>query len=167
MRFFVCCGMERAAGELFRAAETVPGVRPRWSAMVLSVTRGSGGRGCFFLDDWVIYEILRELQNQSCHLSFCKRRGLGGYLLISGYRFGAEAERSVTLVAYNAFQGTPAVRYSSAYRDLERAEHIPSRTKLWPPPIGSQAPSVRITLFFLRKSTIALNKVPESRRISR
>jgi len=46
---------------LFRAAETVPGVRPRWSAMVLRVTRGSGRRGCFFLDDWVIYGFLQAL----------------------------------------------------------------------------------------------------------
>lgn len=80
--------------------------------------------------------------------------------MISGYWFGAEAERSVTLGVYIAFQGTPAVRYSTLYMDLERAEHIPSRTKLWPPATGSQAPSVRITLFFLRKSTIALDKVP-------
>ncbi len=41
IRFFVCWGMERAAGELFNAAETVPGVKPSCSAMVLRVTLGS------------------------------------------------------------------------------------------------------------------------------
>src|SRR5258706_6669874 len=38
MRCLVCSGIERAAAELFNAAETVPGVRPRCSAMVLRVT---------------------------------------------------------------------------------------------------------------------------------
>src|SRR6267142_6526199 len=38
IRFFVCSGRERAAWELFSAAETVPAVSPRCSAMVFSVT---------------------------------------------------------------------------------------------------------------------------------
>src|SRR5437667_12238312 len=49
MRFFVCSGMERAAAELFSAAETVPGVNPRCCAMVLSVTLGSPRCAGFFL----------------------------------------------------------------------------------------------------------------------
>jgi|SRR5579885_3090339 hypothetical protein len=36
--------MERAAAELFNAAETVPGVRPSLSAIVFSVTRSEGLR---------------------------------------------------------------------------------------------------------------------------
>ena len=54
MRFLVCSGIERAAGELFRAAETVPGVSPSCSAMVFRVTlfslRGPG----FLLGSYVI-----------------------------------------------------------------------------------------------------------------
>src|ERR1700682_60012 len=38
MRCLVCSGMERAAAELFKVAETVPGVRPRCLAMVVRVT---------------------------------------------------------------------------------------------------------------------------------
>src|SRR5215472_3755972 len=56
MRFLVCSGIERAAGELFRAAETVPGVRPRWSAIVFRVTFVSRRRGGFFLGGCVIYQ---------------------------------------------------------------------------------------------------------------
>src|ERR1035438_260817 len=42
--------MDRAAAELLSAAETVPGVSPRLSAMVLRVTLFSrGGPTCFFL----------------------------------------------------------------------------------------------------------------------
>src|SRR5215471_6153999 len=36
--FRVCSGMERAAVELFRTAETVPGVRPRCCATAFRVT---------------------------------------------------------------------------------------------------------------------------------
>jgi hypothetical protein len=46
--------MERAAAELFRAAETVPGVSPRCSAMVFRVTLPSMGGLGFFLGDGVI-----------------------------------------------------------------------------------------------------------------
>src|SRR6266481_5755243 len=59
MRFFVCSGMERAAGELFRAAETVPGVSPRCSAMVFKVTLSSLRGPDFFLGGGVIYRNLR------------------------------------------------------------------------------------------------------------
>src|SRR3981081_1001498 len=38
MRCLVCSGIERAAAELFNAAETVPGVKPRCSAITFSVT---------------------------------------------------------------------------------------------------------------------------------
>src|SRR5579859_886481 len=38
MRFLVCSGIERAAGELFSVADTVPAARPRCCATVLSVT---------------------------------------------------------------------------------------------------------------------------------
>src|SRR3984893_3924833 len=38
MPCLVCSGIERAAAELFSAAETVPGVKPRCSAITLSVT---------------------------------------------------------------------------------------------------------------------------------
>ena len=38
MRLRVCSGMERAAEELFRTAETVPGVRPRCFATDFNVT---------------------------------------------------------------------------------------------------------------------------------
>src|SRR5579863_1448439 len=38
MRFLVSCGIERAEGESFRTAETVPGVSPTCSATALSVT---------------------------------------------------------------------------------------------------------------------------------
>src|SRR5438477_5925141 len=38
MRLLVRCGMERDDGASFRTEETVPGVRPRWSATALSVT---------------------------------------------------------------------------------------------------------------------------------
>src|SRR5436853_4414788 len=54
MRFFVCWGMERAAGELFRAAETVPGVSPRCSAMVFRVTLSSLSEPDFSLGGGVI-----------------------------------------------------------------------------------------------------------------
>src|SRR6267154_4948292 len=59
MRFLVCSGMERAAAELFRAADTVPGVRPRCCAMVLRVTLGSPRWAGFFLGGSVIYRVLR------------------------------------------------------------------------------------------------------------
>src|SRR5256884_9697818 len=59
MRFFVCSGMERAAGELFSAAETVPGVSPRCSAMVFRVTLSSWRGPDFFLGGGVIYRNLR------------------------------------------------------------------------------------------------------------
>src|SRR5437660_1288882 len=59
MRFFVCSGMERAAGELFRAAETVPGVSPRCSAMVLRVTLSSLRKPDFSLGGGVIQRTLR------------------------------------------------------------------------------------------------------------
>src|SRR6266481_2156086 len=59
MRFFVCWGMERAAGELFRAAETVPGVSPRCSAMVLRVTLSSLREPDFSLGGGVIQRTLR------------------------------------------------------------------------------------------------------------
>src|SRR5437870_5482181 len=62
MRFLVCSGMERAAGELFNAAETVPGVRPRCSAMVFRVTLGSERRDCFFPGGCVICKTLRHLR---------------------------------------------------------------------------------------------------------
>src|SRR5277367_2763693 len=49
MRCLVASEMERAAAELFSAAETVPGVRPRRVAMVFSVTLTScGGPKLFF-----------------------------------------------------------------------------------------------------------------------
>src|SRR5579885_801503 len=48
MRCLVCSGMERAAGELLSAAETVPGVRPGGSAMVFSVTLPSFADSGFF-----------------------------------------------------------------------------------------------------------------------
>src|SRR6266478_4684465 len=48
MRVLVCSGMERAAGELLRAAETVPGVSPRCWAIVFSVTLSSLRRADFF-----------------------------------------------------------------------------------------------------------------------
>src|ERR1700682_6681013 len=43
MRCLVCSGMDRAAEELFSAAETVPGVRFKCSAIVRSVTFRSFG----------------------------------------------------------------------------------------------------------------------------
>src|ERR1700674_2943635 len=59
MRFFVCAGIERAAGELFRAADTVPGVSPRCSAIVFRVTLSSLRGPDFFLGGGVIYRNLR------------------------------------------------------------------------------------------------------------
>src|SRR6266700_4398639 len=59
MRFFVCSGMERAAGELFSAAETVPGVSPSCSAIVFRVTLFSLRRPGFFLGVGLIYRILQ------------------------------------------------------------------------------------------------------------
>src|SRR5438477_3158924 len=38
MRVLVRCGMERDEGALLRTEETVPGVRPRWSATAFRVT---------------------------------------------------------------------------------------------------------------------------------
>src|SRR5713226_4298756 len=61
MRFLVCCGIERAAAELFRAAETVPGVSPRCCAMVLSVTLFSWRWPGFFLGGGVIYRFSAQL----------------------------------------------------------------------------------------------------------
>jgi hypothetical protein len=50
IRALVCAGIDRAAGELFKVAETVPGVRPRRSATDLSVTLfcSLAGLGFFF-----------------------------------------------------------------------------------------------------------------------
>src|SRR5258708_22647349 len=61
MRFFVCSGMERDAGELFRAAETVPGVSPRCSAMVFRVTLSSLRGPDFFLGGGVIFRTFVHL----------------------------------------------------------------------------------------------------------
>jgi hypothetical protein len=44
MRCLVLSGIERAAAELLSAAETVPGVRFKWLAMVFSVTFRSACR---------------------------------------------------------------------------------------------------------------------------
>src|SRR6059058_496506 len=108
MRFFVCSGMERAAGELFRAAETVPGVRPRWSAIVLRVTRGSERRGCFFLDDWVIYGILRASTKTNITNSiFCTQRG--------SWRFCADISRSIRFGAGDKASATPREYTRSSY----------------------------------------------------
>src|ERR1051325_7654831 len=46
IRFLVCSGMDRAAAESFSAAETVPGVSPSRSAIVLSVTLCDGFLPC-------------------------------------------------------------------------------------------------------------------------
>jgi len=85
MRFFVCSGIERAAGELFRAADTVPGVSPRCSAMVFKVTLSSVCGPDFFLGGGVIYRNLRasskieiwemapERENTSCQVRFARR----------------------------------------------------------------------------------------------
>src|SRR5439155_27001758 len=55
MRFLVCSGMERAAAELFSAADTVPGVSPRCCAMVLSVTLASPRCAGFSLGGSMIF----------------------------------------------------------------------------------------------------------------
>src|SRR2546429_3667066 len=142
MRFFVCSGMERAAGELFRAAETVPGVRPRWSAMVLRVTRGSERRSCFFLDDWVIYGILRASTKTNITNSiFCTQRGgLGGYVVIycRSIRFGAGAKASVTYRghAWTLYRHTALHRYSKSHRDLKPSEHTSQTRQGTGPPNG-------------------------------
>src|SRR5215467_2031640 len=162
MRFFVCSGMDRVAGELFRAAETVPGVRPRWSAMVLRVTRGSGRRGCFFLDDWVIYRILR---------ASTKRRFGQLYFLYApsarrvtcadpSRRFGhwvwcgCQTVRSMGQ-GIPRFRGTPAFRrYSQSPRDLERAVHIPKLSEIDPPQVGANTER-KNNIIFLKNINIS------------
>jgi hypothetical protein len=57
----VCSGMDRAAGELFSAAETVPGVSPRCVAMVFSVTLSEPREPDFFFCRGVIYSSLDDL----------------------------------------------------------------------------------------------------------
>src|ERR1700746_1167470 len=134
MRFFVCSGIERAAGELFKAAETVPGVRPRWSAMVLRVTRGSERRGCFFLDDWVIYAILRASAKTNVTNSiFCPQRALGGFG--ATYRFhqvrcGRQSVGYLFGVYLDSVKAHPPfTRYSKSHRDLKLSEHVPDQTR--------------------------------------
>src|SRR5215471_1077877 len=165
MRFFVCSGMDRAAGELFRAAETVPGVRPRWSAMVLRVTRGSGRRGCFFLDDWVIYRILR---------ASTKRRFGQLYFLYApsarrvtcadpSRRFGPLGLDRMPKGPLSGARPTPVsghARLSRLFpspRDLARYTHPKTKRNLFFL-MRRQTPRGRITLFSLRISIFLLDK---------